>query len=56
MEKTVEVEFCFAYQNGKCKCLQVEKCRQENCAFYKPKGRHERERKKIIIKLLNLTK
>ncbi|KAB2953735.1 hypothetical protein F9B85_03710 [Heliorestis acidaminivorans] len=45
---------CFGYYKGKCQILNVRKCQDPECAFYKTKKQFEQDRQKALERINSL--
>lgn len=45
---------CFAYKNGKCKILRINKCEGVGCSFFKTSDQLEKERQQAVFCIRSL--
>jgi len=47
---------CFAYKNGKCNILRIEKCEGVGCGFYKTGEQLKQDRQEAYERIQSLSK
>lgn len=45
---------CFAYKNGKCNILRINKCEGSGCGFYKTSEQLEKDRQQAFLRIQSL--
>ena len=45
---------CFAYNDGKCKALKVNKCTREGCSFFKTAAQIATDQQKVFERIRSL--